>query len=414
MTATTAEIDIDWPGEGVSRVPYSIYSNAELYALEQEKLFRGEIWQFVGFDIEVPNVGDFKTNFIGDTPVVLVRSAPHSFSVFVNRCAHRGATLCFEPSGHRKEFSCVYHNWTYDLTGDLKSVAFQKGVRGVGGMPKDFKCADHNLQRLRVETLCGMVFATFSKKVVPLEEYLGPEMSAHIRRLFHQPIRVLGAYSQILRYNWKLYMENVKDSYHASLLHTFLTTFRLNRLSMEGGLQLDSTGGHHISYSKMTTDLVAGTDYESGKIRAQNDEFTLRDPRLLQSWPEFEDGVTHAIQALFPNMVVQQIQNSFAVRVLVPRGVDKCELFWTLFGYVDDTPEQQKIRLRQSNLIGPSGLVSMEDGVVGSFVQRAICERPKGVAVLEMGGRTVESQKSRVSEASVRGFWKSYREHMGL
>ena len=40
------------------------------------------------------------------------------------------------------------------------------------------------------------------------------------------PVKLLGGYSQMLPNNWKLYMENVKDSYHASLLHTFFTTFR--------------------------------------------------------------------------------------------------------------------------------------------------------------------------------------------
>ncbi len=405
---------ITWPKEGVSRVPYQVYTDPELYAAEQEQLFRGEIWQFLGFDIEVPKVGDFKTAWIGDTPVILVRSSEDGFSALVNRCAHRGATLCFEPQGHRREFSCVYHNWSYSLTGELKSVAFHRGVHGVGGMPKDFNFGDHDLRRLRVETLCGLVFATFSDTVAPLQNYLGEKMCAHLRRVFARPVRILGSYSQMLNNNWKLYMENVKDSYHASLLHLFLTTFKLNRLSMQGGLTLDESGGHHISFSKMSTDLAGGTDYESGRLRAQQDDFRLRDPRLLGSWPEFDDGITHAIQSLFPNMVVQQIQNAFAVRVLVPRGVERCELFWTLFGFADDTPEQHRTRLRLANLVGPAGLISMEDGIVGNFVQRAIGERPTGKAVLEMGGRTVESQESRVSEASVRGFWQCYRRHMGL
>ena len=405
---------VEWPPEGVSRVPYKIYTDEQLYALEQEKLFRGAIWQFVGFEIEVPNVGDFKTTFIGDTPVVLSRCATDEFSVVVNRCAHRGATLCFEESGHQKEFSCIYHNWSYDLKGALKAVPFHRGIRGVGGMPADFQMCEHNLTSLRVSTLNGLVFASFSQTVAPLEEYLGKGMTDHLRRMFSRPVKILGSYSQILHNNWKLYMENVKDSYHASLLHVFLTTFKLNRLSMQGGLTLDESGGHHISFSKMTTDRVTGTDYESGKLRAQDDEFTLQDPRVLQGWPEFTDGVTHAIQALFPNMVVQQIQNALAVRVLVPRGVGKSELFWTLFGYETDTPEQQRTRVRLSNLVGPAGLVSMEDGIVGNFVQRAIGERPSTNTVLEMGGRTVESQESRVSEASVRGFWKCYRGHMGV
>jgi hypothetical protein len=56
----------------------------------------------------------------------------------------------------------------------------------------------------------------------------------------------------------------------------------------------------------------------------------------------------------------------------------------------------------------------MEDGAVGNFVQRSIQQDGARSAVLEMGGRAVESQKSRVSEASVRGFWKAYRGLMGL
>src|SRR5690606_16230031 len=117
---------------------------------------------------------------------------------------------------------------------------------------------------------------------------------------------------------------------------------------------------------------IAGTDYESGAIRAKNDDFSLHDPSLLKSWPEFEDGITHAIQGIFPNLVVQQIQNSLAIRLLVPQGPQRCELFWILFGYEDDTPEQAQMRINQSNLVGPAGLVSLEDGVVGNFVQRTL------------------------------------------
>jgi hypothetical protein len=57
----------------------------------------------------------------------------------------------------------------------------------------------------------------------------------------------------------------------------------------------------------------------------------------------------------------------------------------------------------------PAGLVSMEDGVVGSFIQRAIARDPAATAVLDMGGRGVERQGSRVSESAVRGFWQAYR-----
>jgi hypothetical protein len=56
----------------------------------------------------------------------------------------------------------------------------------------------------------------------------------------------------------------------------------------------------------------------------------------------------------------------------------------------------------------------MEDGMIGSWVQRTIAQDPEETAVLEMGGRDVTHQGSRVSEASVRGFWQRYRVLMDL
>lgn len=407
--------NITWPTEDASRIPFGVFTDQALYDLEQNVIFRGSNWSFVAMEIEIPNVGDYKTTFVGDTPVIVARDTHGKINCVVNRCAHRGSTLCFDQSGNTEDFTCVYHNWRYDLEGNLVSVAFQNGVKQVGGMPADFKRCEHNLTKARVETFAGLVFTTFSDETPPLKEYLGERMAGHMARVFHRPVQILGTYSQTLHSNWKLYMENVKDSYHASLLHTFFTTFKLNRLTMEGGVQIDGGGGHHISWSKRGTDSATGTAYEkAGELRALLDDFSLADPSLIKSWVEYEDGITHAIQSIFPTFVLQQIQNSLAIRVLVPRSVDKSELYWILFGYVDDTPEQRDMRLRQSNLVGPAGLVSMEDGIIGNFIQRGIKRETEKSAVLEMGGRVVEDQQSRVSEAAVRGFWQAYRARMGI
>jgi anthranilate 1,2-dioxygenase large subunit/terephthalate 1,2-dioxygenase oxygenase component alpha subunit len=415
MSTNTEKVEVEknlWPAEGVHRIPYELYTDESLYEREQAELFKGPIWNYLGLDIDVPNIGDYRTTAVGDTPVVLVRSGENEFSAFVNRCAHRGSTLVLDKCGNQKRFTCVYHNWSYDMKGELKAVAFPRGIKGIGGLPSDFQMCNHNLQTLRVTSICGLVFGTFSDRAPPLEEFLGEKMVAHIKRIFHKKIKVLGRYSQYMHNNWKLYMENVKDSYHASLLHLFFTTFKLNRLTMQGGLVVDGEGGHHISYSKMQTD--SGSDYNAADLRAHDENFKLQDLSILQSWPEFDDGITHAIQGIFPTLVVQQIQNCLAIRLLQTHGVDACELHWTLFGYEDDTPEQTEIRVALSNLVGPSGLVSLEDGVIGNLVQKAIGPHPTGTTVLEMGGRTVESQESRVSEASVRGFWQAYRRTLGI
>src|SRR5204863_6666706 len=95
----------------------------------------------------------------------------------------------------------------------------------------------------------GLVFGTLSAHTPPLEQYLGPDILSRVRRVMRAPVQLLGDYSQTLPSNWKLYMENVKDTYHASLLHTFFTTFRLNRLSQRGGIVVSDCGGHHVSYA---------------------------------------------------------------------------------------------------------------------------------------------------------------------
>ena len=93
---------------------------------------------------------------------------------------------------------------------------------------------------------------------------------------------------------------------------------------------------------------------------------------------------------MFPTFVLQQIHNCLAVRQIVPRGVDAMDLHWTYIGFADDTPAMRTRRLKQGNLVGPAGFVSMEDGCIGGFVQRGIAAAGDEESVVEMGGATAE------------------------
>ena len=404
--------DLVWPTEGLRRVPYAVYDRADLFAEERARIFRGPVWNFLCLAIELPNPGDYRATFVGDVPVVVARDRAGEIHAFENRCLHRGAALCLRP-GNGKELRCVYHNWTYDLAGRLTGVAFQRGVNGAGGMPADFKLADHRLRPLRVEIFAGLVFGTFSDATPPVELYLGPEIASRIHRVLAKPIRLMGGVSQYLHSNWKVYADNLRDSYHASLLHLFFTTFRLNRLSQRGGIIVSASGGNHVSYSKMLSDRP-NADYDAAPIRANEEEFALRDPTLLQGRDEFGDGITLQILTVFPGFVLHQIQNSLAVRQILPKAVGETELNWTYFGFEDDDAEMETIRRKQTNLVGPAGYVSMEDGAVVGFVQRGLPGADGDASIVEMGGAGTASQDTRVTEAAVRGFWRVYRDRMGL
>jgi hypothetical protein len=79
----------------------------------------------------------------------------------------------------------------------------------------------------------------------------------------------------------------------------------------------------------------------------------------------------------------------------------------------EDEPAMTELRLAQANLVGPVGYVSMEDGAVGNFIQRAIPGAEAECSVLEMGGFGHVSEANRTTEASVRSFWHAYWPLMG-
>jgi len=405
------EQTIQWPGPGYTRIPYGLYSEKQVAQQEQERVFQGATWNYLCLEAELPEAGSYRTSFVGETPVIVDRDADGEIYAFENRCAHRGALIALDKCGKAESFQCVYHAWSYNRQGDLTGVAFEKGVKGKGGMPESFCKEEHGPRKLRIAVYCGLVFGSFSDDVPGIEEYLGDEICQRIERVMNRPVEVIGRFTQALPNNWKLYVENVRDSYHASLLHLFFTTFELNRLSQKGGVIVDESGGNHVSYS-MIDKAAADASYKEQGLRTDTDH-QLKDTSVLEGFDEFDDGITLQILSVFPGFVLQQIKNCIAVRQVVPRGETRSELNWTYLGYVGDTPQQRTARLKQCNLVGPAGFISMEDGAVGGFVQRGIAGAADMSAVVEMGGDSTASSEGRATEASVRGFWKAYRMHMG-
>ena len=404
-----------WPAEGATRVPYWVYQDEDLYRQEQHRIWRGATWSYLCLEAELPEPQCFVTTFVGDMPVVVTRDAAGALHAWENRCAHRGALICMQARGKAERFACIYHNWTYDHAGNLASVAFRKGIAGKGGMPAEAKPESQAPKKLRVACLNGLVFGTLSEKTASLEDYLGADVLRRMRRVMHKPVRVLGSYTQVLPNNWKLYMDNVKDMYHASLLHLFFTRFRINRLTQKGGFFVSPDGAHHCTFTEMVED--AGDAYEKDGMRSagsQKSEFSLESQEILGQVDEFGDRVAIQILSMFPGFVLHQIRNSLAARQLVPKGVDRTELHWTLFGFADDDEAMTRRRLLHANLVGPAGYISMEDAAATGFVQRGIAGSPERASVIEMGGAGVASGDSRITESAVRGLWQTWRRYMDI
>jgi anthranilate 1,2-dioxygenase large subunit len=419
-TTTTHSEDgqVHFPQPDGSRVPYRVFSSQEVYDREQERIYRGPYWSFVGLDCEIPNVDDFKATYVGDTPVVVTRTAD-GFACWVNRCAHRGAMVCRDKYGNAHSHTCVYHQWNFSNKGDLLGVPFRRGQKQgdirLSGMTKEFDPKNHGLHKLRVENYRGLLFATFSDETPPAAEYLGDEMRPWVDRVFHKPIEFLGCTRQYSKSNWKLYFENVKDPYHASLLHLFHTTFNIFRVGMKARSIPDATHGLHslITVTKPKADADTAKAYQEQQIRSMDTQFQLEDPYLLGQVSEFEEDTTNHIQCIFPQLVIQQIHNSLVTRQLLPKGPSNFELVFHFFGYHDDPPDLRELRLLQANLVGPAGYISMEDTEVTELVQRATVRDPDATSFMGMGKDAPDQTQTNITEQLIRRFWSGYQNVMG-
>ncbi len=402
----------EWPTADVTRIPYWLYTDRDIFEREMARIFCGPSWAYAGLDVEVPESGSFKTTVIGNRSIIVCRNRDGDLRAFANRCAHRGVKFCREHLGKTSRFTCPYHQWTYDLNGELKGVPFLRGVKGQGGMPDDFELADHGLQTLKTTAHNGVIFVSFDHSVPDFRSYLGETNQYYFERVFDgRELKVLGYSRQLIPGNWKLMFENIKDPYHASLLHVFLVTFGLFRADQESQVRMDETGGHGLLISRRGQQQTSEHTKDIANLRA---DFKLNDPRLLDPVKEFKDSATVVMQTLWPNLIIQQQSNTIAMRQIQPRDPGSFELSWTFFGFADDDEAMTTRRLRQANLMSVSGYVSSDDSEVIKLAQDGLTPYPGERAILEMGGRDTHDEEHMVTETAIRAFYKHYRAVMEI
>jgi len=344
--------------------------------------------------------------------VVITRGEDGSIYGFANRCAHRGVKICRQRQGNSRFFVCPYHQWSYDARGQLRGVPFIKGVKQQGGMPEDFERADYNLPALAISTRGGVIFASFAQDPPALEDYLGETNRAYFDRVFDgRELVVLGYSRQLIPGNWKLMFENIKDPYHASLLHVFLVTFGLFRADQKSQVRMDSTGRHGLLISRRGAQKATAATRDISNLK---EDFTLEDPRLLDPVKEFPDDATVVMQTVWPNLIVQQQSNTLALRQIQPRDPGSFELHWTFFGYADDDAAMLQRRLRQANLMSSAGLVSADDSEVIKLAQEGVAQYPEDAGVMLLGGRDTADVEHMVTESAIRAFYAHYRKVMEL
>ena len=322
---------------------------------------------------------------------------------------------CTLPPLGKAAFVCPYHQWSYNLKGELRGVPLRRGVKQDGevhgGMPEDFDTAEHGLTRLKVATRGGVVFASFDHTVESFEDYLGPEILGWFDRLFNgRQLKILGYNRQRIPGNWKLMQENIKDPYHPGLLHTWFVTFGLWRADNKSRLRMDR---HHRHAAMISTRGSAGQAGQVTQVSSFKAAMTLHDPSFIDIVPEaWWGGPTAVMTTIFPSVILQQQVNSVSTRHIQPNGRGSFDFVWTHFGFENDDEAMTQRRLTQANLFGPAGFVSADDGEVIEFSQQAFESKPSHHALAELGGRGVEDTEHMVTETLIRGMYRYWRQVM--
>ena len=118
---------IDWPRNDYSRVPFRLHHDEAIYALEMERIFRGPAWSYLCLEAEMPNPGDFRTTWIGDTPVVVVAPQGRQHPRFRQPLLAPRRDDRARAARQRRRHVCLYHRWCYHPRASSPACPSAKG-----------------------------------------------------------------------------------------------------------------------------------------------------------------------------------------------------------------------------------------------------------------------------------------------
>ena len=402
------------------RVHKALYSDPEIFEEELDKVFQNT-WVFIGHESEVPEAGSFKTSFVGRHPVILSRDRKMNLHVLLNRCRHRGATVCEGRKGKTKAFTCPYHGWGYGLDGGLRAIP--KGEEYEGVLDKN----DLPLESLRHESYQGLVFATFKSDIEPLEDFLGGAkkwIDLFVKQGGGYPLKVLGEHRFNFPGNWKIQLENTTDAYHFPIIHkSFISS--LDNATADIFDFLDGDGfvedlGHGHSVMVMIPDLV---DLEADLDQPIPERFEDL-AQALRDEGQDEEQVKRLVRAahgtgfnlnLFPN-----VSCSMAFfRVLRPVSVGVTEIQHVAIGGEGAPAPFNRKRMRlHEHFQGPMGFGTPDDGEAWERVQKGSMAGKDGWILVNRGMENLHTSPDGnvagavCSETGMRGAYQKYKQMM--
>lgn len=357
----------DRAGEGWFSVHRDAFRDPAVFELEMRHIFEAT-WNFVGLESQLPNPNDYLTTTIGRAPVVVMRDAEGKPGCFLNSCRHKGAMVFHTGTGNGAHHSCPYHGWTYDTGGRCIAITSQRQ----GCYSQAFGDADHNLARVaRFDSYRGLLFASLSEDVPPLDEYLGDARRAIDLVVDQGPDGielVPGAVNFTYNANWKFQLENSSDTYHFIPTHTSYIGVLEKRRGARAAAA--PAGSIYEDIDAQAASRRGCFTFPHGHVLMWGDNPAVSARPLYCALPEIEKRVG-TVKAkwmmyvrnltLFPNMQIAE-NASMQLRIIRPLAVDRTEMLTYCVAPKGEPAGARIKRLRQyEDFFNPTGFATPDD-----------------------------------------------------
>jgi nitrite reductase/ring-hydroxylating ferredoxin subunit len=331
-----------------------LYVSEAIFREELKTLF-ASTWVYVAHESEIPLPGDYVTRVIGRRPVIVVRDEAGGINVLLNRCTHRGATICREERGNATLFTCPYHAWSFTRRGACAAVPVRSGYG------ESVNLAAFNLGKAAsVDSYRGFIFATLTPTQPLIQHLAGAAtmLDQWLDRNAGIKLRVRnGAMAFKLRTNWKCVYDNAADGYHVPFSHASM--IRVIERRYGKGIDINYDSGVADASPLFVKNLGNGHTIldqrpEMHASSAWKRQHVLPGREIL--WSQLNDqlGEDSALALLngstgagmniniFPNLLI--IGNQ--IQVIEPQSVNESVIRWYSTSLESVPPEINAIRMR--------------------------------------------------------------------
>lgn len=317
-------------------IPSRLYTDPVYQALEDERIF-GRTWQLVGRTDQVTEHGQYFTAEVAGESVVVLRDGD-TLRAFHNICLHRAGPVA-SGCGVRRSLQCRYHGWTYRLDGGLMRAPEMEGSAG-------FRPEDMHLLPVQVATWGPLVLANLDLKAPPLTSFwedIDARTASFEPGAMHHVMRK----SWTVECNWKVYIDNYLEGYHLPMVHP--------------GLHRE------LDYAQYRVEPHRYWSLQHAPLRPV-------DPGAVDRRYQPSEGSRDAqYYWLFPNMMLNVYQGQMQTNLVIPRGVDRCEVEFEWFAA--NPPTDAEGVAEWSRLVAFSDEIQDEDIAICETVQHNLRSR---------------------------------------